>query len=271
MKKYQAIYKELPWDYSPGVVAFLLRNKKIASNAVFATLLDLVRKKYISVEMVVTSSLYSAKRMGEAKYTLRKQNIDELMAHEKFLINWFFKVIGDGYSFKCSDINIYWRERNNVKKFVEGYNNFKVNIERESNKFFFFKKLNTLDQILALLGSPKRTSIGQEHFGEWMDFKKFLLDSCSMSTYDIKTFVIWEHYFIYAIILEIAKEVLGKLPTIYGENLTLLGYQYMHIIPFTGIERAMTQMDSYFANAARYTEWGRPSDDFTGHPPLDPG
>ncbi len=91
---YNEYYRELPDDYGPAIMGFLYDFKAVEKNSVTSTLMDLVRRKFISIDSG-TESLTEAK----VNYTLvydRKKDPSELKSHERYLLKWFFDVMGGG-------------------------------------------------------------------------------------------------------------------------------------------------------------------------------
>lgn len=87
-------YRELPNEDTPAEVSYLYYMKKISNESVTATLLDLVRKKFITLDS-------TGKAMTSAKadfiLTLDKTaDKSKLKKHEIELLHWVFNIIGDG-------------------------------------------------------------------------------------------------------------------------------------------------------------------------------
>jgi len=91
---YGEYYRELPAEYGPAIMGYLYDFKAVEKNSVTSTLMDLIRRKFISIDSG-TESLTDAK----VNYTLiydRTRNQAELKQHERYLLKWFFDVIGGG-------------------------------------------------------------------------------------------------------------------------------------------------------------------------------
>ena len=87
-------YRDLPSEETPAEVSYLFHMQKIQDEDVTATLLDLIRRKYISIDYFGQDT--TAK---DADFTLTldmKKDLSTLLPHESHLIHWFFQVIGDG-------------------------------------------------------------------------------------------------------------------------------------------------------------------------------
>ncbi len=85
--------RNLPSDHTPAEVGYLTYMGKIGEEEITATLLDLIRKEYITID-----SFDQKMRSKDADFTLYKRNEkgeDGLKPHETRLLNWFFNVIGD--------------------------------------------------------------------------------------------------------------------------------------------------------------------------------
>lgn len=87
-------YRDLPSDETPAEMSYLYYMRKTNDEDFTATLLDLVRRKYISLE-------YDANKLTsdnpDFTFILNKdKDQNQLLEHEKYLIRWIFNNIGDG-------------------------------------------------------------------------------------------------------------------------------------------------------------------------------
>ncbi|MCX5775741.1 MAG: DUF2207 domain-containing protein, partial [Firmicutes bacterium] len=91
---YNEYYRELPADYGPAMMGYLYDFKSVGKNSVTATLMDLVRRKFVNID-TGTESLTERK----VNYTLvydRTKDQSELKQHERYLLKWFFDVVAKG-------------------------------------------------------------------------------------------------------------------------------------------------------------------------------
>ena len=95
-------FRDLPSEATPAEMSYLYYMKKINDEDVTATLLDLIRKKYVAID-------YAGKDLtaGDADFVLAlnvAENQSRLLAHERHVIDWFFNVIGDGKTVSTEQI-----------------------------------------------------------------------------------------------------------------------------------------------------------------------
>jgi len=91
---YNEYFRELPADYGPAMMGYLYDFKEVSKNSVTATLMDLVRRKFVTID-TGTESLTERK----VNYTLvydRTKDQSELKQHERYLLKWFFDVVAKG-------------------------------------------------------------------------------------------------------------------------------------------------------------------------------
>jgi uncharacterized membrane protein len=94
--------RELPTDETPAEMSYYYHFGKSSDEDVTATLLDLIRRKYIS--MAYEGQELTSKDADFLLVLDDSKNIDDLLAHEKQIINWFFNIIGDTKRVRTKDI-----------------------------------------------------------------------------------------------------------------------------------------------------------------------
>lgn len=261
-------YRELPGEYTPAEMGVLLSMGRVATRDVTATLMDLVRKKQLTItaNKYMKKSMFKDKEITEYIVAVNENKPDILLKqHEEFLIEWFIGTIGDGTSLKLDDISDYARSTANARQFQKDYQKWSGLVEKEAEKNGFFdetcKKGRTIGVmisfgylaggilLLAMLGSlssfvlilqsmillifsariSRRTEYGNEQKAMWKAFENFLRDFSQMEKAVIPSIVIWENYLVYAISLGVAKEVIKQLPIVFGDDeLQNTGLTYMH-------------------------------------------
>ncbi len=136
---YGDYYRELPADYTPAEMGYLYNFKEISKNDVSATLLDLVVKKYIKVDYTGQSTI--AKK---ADYTLvldTSKNTAGLMAHEKYLLHWFFEVVSsDGKTLSLKQLEKFPRNEENANRYLECNNKWIMAVKKAGEEHDFFDK-----------------------------------------------------------------------------------------------------------------------------------
>lgn len=237
----QKYNREFTGDYEVEVVDYLM-NKSISTNAMSASIMNLIYKKNIEV----------IENPNEPKNpTLRLKSRENTSTSENKIIELLFDKIaikkeGSELEVTTKEIEKYSKKASTAEKFMNGYNAWKDEVESVAINENFFedhtskKALATLYLILGFIiigfmfifnmffpifmlliilssvsfvfyistfkkWSPK----GREHFLKWKAFKNFLKDFGSFETKDLPEIKLWEKYLIYATLFGIAKEV-GK-------------------------------------------------------------
>lgn len=251
-------YRELPGNYSPAVMSVLWNFGRINPRDVTATLMDLVRRKYITLSTEVTNKkgIFSKKEDIDYVFTLN-ENVDasKLSRHETFFIEWIFKNIGINNSVSLDDIEDYTKSKAGAQNFKTDYDAWTEYVKQEAEALEFFDKSsnrgiilgaaasllgfalafftlflhdNTLGFIVTLITSiilliysitvKRRSKYGVLQFQMWKAFKKFLLHFSRLDKAELPSVVLWEHYLVYAITLGVAKEVIKQLKMVFREE-----------------------------------------------------
>lgn len=244
-------YRELVGDYSPAEMSYLYYFKKINNEDVTATLLDLVRRKYLFLE---DTGDINAK---DPNYTIvlnEQANLKELKEHELHLIDWFINKVGDNKKVTFHEIEKFPKENySKAEIFQSAAKTFKGKAVREAKKHDFFdaeleKKRPKLMSYLAIpilaavfiffaqaifdlnlmiyivanglvavlygiyVSTFKRRSVnGNNDYVRWKGFRNFLLEFSQMKDYPIPGIIVWEHYLVYATSLKVADKVMEQL------------------------------------------------------------
>lgn len=122
-------YRELPGDYTPAVMSYLL-NSKIESKDIMATLMDLARKGVITIEpyAVEKRSLFGEKT--DTDYRLRSlagdgDGLSRLTQHEQFLYDWFINDLGNGTYLAMDELEEILKKTKNAYQFNRDYDKFR--------------------------------------------------------------------------------------------------------------------------------------------------
>lgn len=250
-------YRELPEDYGPAIMNKVLSPMVHTTNSqdMLATLLDLVRRKYVEIETEYKDE--TRKKVKDYVLKLVNKDLNDLNAQEKHFVQ---KMIFD----KSDNISLKELKKKNTHNQEKAYKELlnwedkieKVAIEKDVIKEKAGIGKSTLKIVLPsliivavilinamsmnysdiigmcfgagmtciieniILGSKiaamkKRTEKGIEHEKMWKAFKAFLLDFSKLDERDHKSIVIWEHYLVYATGLGVAKQVLKELKIVY--------------------------------------------------------
>ena len=261
-------YRELPGDYTPAEMSILLSMGSVQSRDIMATLMDLIRKRQLvlNVNKVYKQGLFGSKEVNEYLITLNSDAPNmELKKHEHFLISWFLGKIGSGSTVTLDEIKVYVRSRYNALQFRSDYNKWEKLAKEEAAKNKFIDETSGKGRLIGILSGVlyfilsmgmavlmlapvaalpaiqgifliffsirirRRTAYGNEQHAMWHAFKNFLKGFSSLDKAEIPSIVLWEYYLIYAISLGVAKEVIKQLPLVFNDNdLNNNHLTYMH-------------------------------------------
>lgn len=156
-------YRELPGDYTPAVMTYLLTKGRIDSKDLMATIMDLVRKKKITINRIQREKGLVFKKMEEG-YEISKIDgavLDDLYPHESFLIHWFIDKLGDGRSLVLDDLKSILKKRSKALEFHEDYEEFRSLVREQGEAQGFFTKNDlsgsskyVLIALALLIGGP---------------------------------------------------------------------------------------------------------------------
>ncbi|MGB7604213.1 MAG: DUF2207 domain-containing protein [Lutisporaceae bacterium] len=257
-------FRELPYDYSPAVMAVLWNFGHVTPKEITATLMDLVRRRALQLKTE------NGKKKNQS-YTFSKleTNSAELKQHEQFLINWLIDDIGNGTEINLDELHSYTKTVKNAENFKKKYDKWVAMVKAEADTFKFFDGSaasgialgiisgligigfgvftliaheNILGFLLLIFTSviliiysalvKRRSKVGIEHFSKWKAFRKYLADFSMLKDAEIPAITLWEHYLVYAISLGVAKEVIKQLKVVFRDDdfkhsgLTYMYYGY---------------------------------------------
>jgi len=197
---------DLPADYyTPAELSVLLRGKRIRPGDMVATLMDLAVRRYLDVEA-----------SGGKSYVLSLKDFEpsSLKPHEEYLVNWFFKDIGNGRKVSTEAILQAAYGRGFEREFCNRFVIWKKLVLRQAVRWGFSKRVTPFKVYI-------RTPFGQQHYKNWIKFKKALKQLShkaeSLPPAD------WERFFAYVFSLGIGRQVVKGLKKAYPEGLLLNG------------------------------------------------
>ena len=248
-------YRELPGNYSPAEMT-LVMGGSLGSKDIMATLLDLVRRKYLKIEKqeLEKQGVFHNSKSEDYRFSIIVNSNVPLASHELFLVNWLILTVGNGTYFSIDDIKEYAKTRTNAIAFTNTYKAWKNAVNDDFKKLGIddtsISKGKTLGVIMGLIyvalgiiyliplqniagitliilgftmlfysGTFKRrTKFGSDQHSKWHAFKRFLEDFSQMKSANISSLVVWEQYLVYAVSLGVAHKVIKHLPEIVGVN-----------------------------------------------------
>ncbi len=262
-------FRDFPASYGPEVLEYLL-DKNVTEKSLSATILNLIYKKVLKVEVI--------DRKLKDDYKLVLQDYDEasLTETEKIALNLIINEIGNSKEVVLSTIRKHCSTLSNANNVMDLYNDFirKSKSLGKSELFFattpglvafsvIFSLLGlvltfisfTLDLswlgiiiiilmialIIFVITRKFYTKKGAEHYAKWMAHKKFLEDFSRFNEKELPEVTLWDKYLVYATILDCAdklsKEMELKMPNMDTTNTTYVGYNpYMtHYIITTNL------------------------------------
>lgn len=152
-------YRELPGDYTPAEMSYLMFDRSIQSKDLMATLLDLARKDLIKIEPYKTGKkgLFSTKEDTDYRISENRNYSGswQLKPHEEFVFNWFTKDLATDGEVTLDEVEKILKTQSNAETFQSDYGRFKTLARSEGVKQKFFEKNDTkglgLFYLIALL------------------------------------------------------------------------------------------------------------------------
>jgi len=227
-------YREFTGDYEVEVVDYLL-NQNISTNAMSASIMNLIYKKNIEV-------INDAK--DKKNPVLKLVSRENLTSCEEKLVDLLFKTVTTSGQLSMKELEKFSTKYSTAQKFMNGYNSWKDEVETVALNENFFEDYGVkrataamyilfgivvailmfvLDMILPLVllvmivlsvifliyvfSFKKWTKKGREHYLKWNAFKNFLKDFGSFKDKELPEITLWEKYLVYATIFGLAKEV----------------------------------------------------------------
>ncbi len=262
-------FRDFPASYGPEVLEYLL-DKNVTEKSLSATILNLIYKKVLKVEVI------DRKLKDDYKLVLQEYDEASLTETEKIALNLIINEIGNSKEVVLSTIRKHCSTLSNANNVMNLYNDFirKSKSLGKSELFFattpglvafsvIFSLLGlvltfisfTLDLswlgiiiiilmialIIFVITRKFYTKKGAEHYAKWMAHKKFLEDFSRFNEKELPEVTLWDKYLVYATILDCAdklsKEMELKMPNMDTTNTTYVGYNpYMtHYIITTNL------------------------------------
>ncbi len=251
-------FRELPGNYSPAVLSVLWNFGYVEPRDITATLMDLVRRKYLKliVEQQENGGLFKKSIENEYIFELNKEaDMEALSSHEKHLVKWLVSKNGQVERVSLNDIEKAAKTQKGAERFKEDYDTWVDYVKAEADGLSFFDKNslkgkifgivfalaglaygfytailhgNTVGFVLLLVVSfiliiycliiRRRSRYGAEQFKMWKAFRRFLKHFSRLDKADLPAVTLWEHYLVYAITLGVAKEVIKQLRLVFSEE-----------------------------------------------------
>ena len=218
-------------DYNVEVIDYLM-NRNITSNAMSASIMNMIYKKNIKLE--------KAEKNKDIFILDNKDNLDDC---ENYLVAFLFERVGKDNKFTLDDLKNYAKGTKTYSNFTSSYENWKNKVVVRAKRENFYetnggvKALGTLFAILGIflgvinlilidgfdfsklviipaiifliyvLSFTKKTIKGANHYKRWKSFKNFLNDFGDFEVKELPEVILWERYLVYAVIFGLASKV----------------------------------------------------------------
>ncbi len=252
-------YKELPADYAPAELG-VLYSRPVDGKTFIATVLDLARRGYLTIEEAV--SLQGKRGKEKAGYEfIRTEDIGGdttgLQLHEQRLLAFLFDQSGVG---RITLAEIEELARQEKKEFRAFWKEWSEEIKEAGKKRQFFERnkrvywffvptilifvlsipafaatmlftgaasiaAGLVTLVLIAVASERRSPEGNMEYTKWRAFRRYLKDFSRLDISRIGSLGIWEEYVPYAFILGLAERVIKQLEVTFP-NLEDGGYRF---------------------------------------------
>ena len=249
-------FRDFPASYGPEVLEYLI-DKNVSEKSLSATILNLVYKKVLKVEVI------DRKLKDDYKIVLQEYDEASLTETEKIALNLIINEIGNSKEVVLSTIKKHCSTLSNANNVMDLYNDFiKTSKNLGKSELFFAKTpgIVAFTVIFSLLGLVLAfisfgldlswlgiiiiifmialiifvitrkfyTKKGAEHYAKWMAHKKFLEDFSRFNEKELPEVTLWDKYLVYAVVLDCAdklsKEMELKMPNMDTSDTTYVGY-----------------------------------------------
>ncbi len=134
--------RELPGDYPPAVMSYLMYQKRIRSRDIMATLLDLVRRKQITIRerKVEGGRLFKKSHVDYEISRVEEAGTEHLLAHEEFLLSWFIDKLGKKGILMLGDLKKITGKRSRALEFNGNFEKLQSMVQMEGKAQEFFSR-----------------------------------------------------------------------------------------------------------------------------------
>lgn len=250
----EGYYRELPATYTPAELGVLWRFESVQPADFTATVLDLIRRGYLTVEVFGSET----ETTRDDQYTLaRTKKTDGLRSFEAEALNVLFGS-GDASAGQLTISGRSGLPADAKKRMGERFPIWQRNVLSSARVHGFFDTtsmrwrwiagalgvvaafgvgwmtvvlwesvgttmkaaglaagLSGLILAVASGAVARRSQRGADDLRRWQGFRRFLLDFSEMPRAELPSLAIWEHYLVYAVPLGVAHRVVEQLRKIY--------------------------------------------------------
>lgn len=135
-------YRDLPEDIPPAQVAVLYHYKKLGANDITATIMDLARRGYLTVEnaeeYVARYGLERKVRSDSFVLCATEKARDALSTHERFLLEWLMDQVGQDRVLFLDDLDTVVQTSAGAERFLEDYKHWKNLVLASTGQYDYF-------------------------------------------------------------------------------------------------------------------------------------
>lgn len=243
------IYKrDLPSNLRPAHVRMLLNDGKIDEKTIAATLLDLIDKGFIEISKTgERANIFSNE---EIVLTKNNKEDSELFRYEKFLLEWFFDIYGDGKNVSNLQIKKALRDTTSeispsvYFEYFQALVTISFPLDRYYKKNKISKKKTFISLIILILsifgimffvggiclayglGTSMFTmpayvlnAKGTDEKDNWKDLKRYLLDFSNIKEKSSEMVKLWQFYLTYSVALNIYSIASSEIESFFGNEI----------------------------------------------------
>lgn len=219
-------FRDIPSDIDPPIVAYLL-DRKIDSNDLSATLLNLVYKKVVSFKEINKKDYeFSYENKDIPLSEIEKKTIEVFFnGGNTVLLSEFKKRATKAYSTvlrqygewcklcnEKAEKENYYEQKLGIRLFsccysVLGFSLIFLKTSYVTTWFFILVIVLSSVSFIYFLVFYKRTIHGNEEYLKWMGLKNFMNDFGNMDVKELPEIQLWEKYLVYAVTLGCAEKL----------------------------------------------------------------
>lgn len=277
---YHKYYRDFPSHDNAYIIDYLM-TRKVTSKTFIVTILDLVSKGHISLEKNpnIESDIIFVLKKETSTLTEVEKNVIELLfniigSNNRCSMN---ELKNYGTNRENSNTMITYLEK--FAKSIEEHVRKKEYFKKDNKFNDFLKKLiNIICLISIILGffikgngyisvlnyyliiislsiifkkiisfDKNRTKKGQMEYSKWLAHKRFLKDFGKFDEKDLPEVILWDRYFVTAVILDCANQVLDKMEISIVDYETLdelqsMLWQYIHYQNMKTLQRSLNSL-----------------------------
>lgn len=238
-------FRDFPSDLNPEIVGYLM-HKKITTNDLSASILNLIYKKKISYEKIENDYKFTLLE-SEATVSLAEGEVIALLfdGETEIYMSKFKEKASKGYE---RFVNTYhnWRSAaleeafhqsffvqiGPIGTFATLYSVLGILLSIVSFFYFSLPLLSAFTFVICLLFLfylhlyPKRTFYGNDEYYKWLGLKRFIQHFGRFEEKDLPEMKLWEKYMVYATTFGVAKK-LSKQMRLQNQNISSLSFPSM--------------------------------------------